>query len=1460
MVRPRRYTTKEARQLCSQRNLQSINKNRQAENFIENEAERQANRRARNSAYQRAHRERSRIQIEAANENEEESMTETGDIDTERRRRHARYQRAYRQWHRARIEEGADLFTAPEASRIEAGDIDAEKRRRNAEYQRAYRERQRGRTQVEQEEEQNETEKDNGEFDLYNVSRNIDSSLVPKDKLFEWRCSQLVADKAFQLEPTDESERSLWTLQRTHSQYRSKGGIVNVPVSVDTTVQSIPRRLDKTNIIPAIWTRRMRYNGGYIKGNISIQKPGLDKDELNAGSTENSIASDEALRISPGEGRSPIAILVDRASNFLASPKIFTGQRLGIPDTLTYTSICKSLARSFDRSAVSRVDYLIFMDHQAFRVLQGIRSSSEYWKTERKNLMGMIRQFGIPTFFIALSAAETKWCKLLVMPKKVVDGGVISEIQAELLPSREKSRLLQSDPLTCPRYFDYRFRELKKTWKTCEDGPFVGFDWIEYFFRIEFQHRGSPHVHMHIWLEDVPSIPANDSDENDARFCDFINTTITCEREWDGSPHTWNQENTTAESWADLLRRQMHRHTATCRRRWHGQVVCRFNISFLPINETMILRPISPDEQIENHDQEAYRQKYKRIWVYLNEISEALVASNTTFEDFLGTNDITNVEGTLKELYERRARDPNSDFFDTLRSIATTYYNASEISAQEAVYNLLRIRMSEASTGCIHIPTARPENRQHILRDLETLGMMDPESTDCYQPGLTEHYTNRPSSRSTRRDNEHEDQENEQSDARTDDIGADARTDGAGADARNDNAGGPIKRRKESKVIRYYKFNKNDESRPDYFRTLLMLYKPWRSEETELLNVNAEEVVNINSGLIVFNFQEFIKIDEDALGDYMQQLMGDRQKVNEDEDENENERGTADDKIDDFGGYTIEDLSGGTSTTRQTYFEKVKFPKKLSDEAYHRLLSILNAKQRLFLTHVIHHIRYNKDETIVRYFDTSAAPDSNNTFSPMHLLVTGGAGTGKSMLINVLYESLIREFDKNRDRDMEVSSVLLGAPTGMAAFKNGDQTIHSIFDFPKNQGALSRLSAEVLHSMVVALKDVQVIITDEISIVSVLHFDWIDKRLKDLFHPQKPFVGKTFIFFGDLNRLPHVRGSAFYTKNVGSHSLNPNVLVEIVSIDNWGLFKLHKFVISKMYIYTQYHYARVRICMIYSEKIMRQREEHYFAVALNNLAIGEMTERNIALFQSRVYRMPRNLLEQMKNFSGISLPDDMNNYGINGNSSSSMAFDIVLGNQSYKAYILSQVGEDKVPQDVEGLIKNLKLKVNGEYMMSINVHTADSLVKGATCILKRIDYGCQNVGTRKSLRLWVEFEHHESAVQLLRTKQAALRRNLHIRDTWSMIEPYTTDIYTNNRLRVRVKRTQFSLLPSEALTIHKSQGQTFKSVLVVDGISCRRLFRQLLYVGCSRANSSSDLTILCKDNTFNPPTPLRLDR
>ncbi|CEP06883.1 hypothetical protein [Parasitella parasitica] len=272
MVRPRRYTTEEARQRRSQRNRQSINENRQAENLTENEAERQSNRRARNAAYQRAHRERRRIQIEAAaNGNEEESMSEAGDIDTERRRRNAEYQRAYRQRQRARIEEGADSFTAPEASRIEAGDIDA------------------GDPSPEWEILSLKTSCLNG--DAHNLLRT--SNLSPQMKANGCNLQDYFATLCLEhglrfpdpvpelmaltkLEERSVAPRhvfqSIWTLQGAYGQYRSKGGIVNVPVSVDTTVQSIPRWLDDTNIIPVVLTRRMRYNGGYIKGNISTQK------------------------------------------------------------------------------------------------------------------------------------------------------------------------------------------------------------------------------------------------------------------------------------------------------------------------------------------------------------------------------------------------------------------------------------------------------------------------------------------------------------------------------------------------------------------------------------------------------------------------------------------------------------------------------------------------------------------------------------------------------------------------------------------------------------------------------------------------------------------------------------------------------------------------------------------------------------------------------------------------------------------------------------------------------------------------------------------------------------------------------------------------------------------------------------------------------------------------------------
>ena len=46
----------------------------------------------------------------------------------------------------------------------------------------------------------------------------------------------------------------------------------------------------------------------------------------------------------------------------------------------------------------------------------------------------------------------------------------------------------------------------------------------DWFYRVEYQQRGSPHIHMLIWLEDTPVFGVDDND----RVTAFIDKIITC--------------------------------------------------------------------------------------------------------------------------------------------------------------------------------------------------------------------------------------------------------------------------------------------------------------------------------------------------------------------------------------------------------------------------------------------------------------------------------------------------------------------------------------------------------------------------------------------------------------------------------------------------------------------------------------------------------------------------------------------------------------------------------------------------------------------------------------------------------------------------------------------------------------------------------------------------------------------
>lgn len=144
---------------------------------------------------------------------------------------------------------------------------------------------------------------------------------------------------------------------------------------------------------------------------------------------------------------------------------------------------------------------------------------------------------------------------------------------------QEKARLIRSDPVTCALYFDHRFKELKATWNNTNEGPFGYYKVNEMYYRIEFQHRGSPHVHILVWLDGAPVFDP-EKPESFAEVENFVDGIITS-----------SSENPEVGENAIF---QQHRCTHTCRRVVRGKTVCRFHAPFYPLDKTRILTPYSP--------------------------------------------------------------------------------------------------------------------------------------------------------------------------------------------------------------------------------------------------------------------------------------------------------------------------------------------------------------------------------------------------------------------------------------------------------------------------------------------------------------------------------------------------------------------------------------------------------------------------------------------------------------------------------------------------------------------------------------------------------------------------------------------------------------------------------------------------------------------------------------------------
>ena len=296
------------------------------------------------------------------------------------------------------------------------------------------------------------------------------------------------------------------------------------------------------------------------------------------------------VTIAPAENNTPLSVFQDTYAEILAFPKLYCGAvRAENKRSLHYSTICKWELRNKDRrvaKCVSNIfykvkklqikqvcdrvslavrkcklkdckitaDYIldksnvdkILRHDEGYRILRTLRGSPPYWEQARKDIFAMIRQLGIPTWFCSFSAAETKWIPLLQTLGLLINGQNYSEEEIQALNWAEKCHLIKSDPVTCARYFDYRVQIFLHKVLLSEVGP-IG-EIVDYFYRVEFQQRGSPHVHMLVWIANAPNMATHCEQD----ITQFVDTYVTTKK----NPLI-----------KDLVNYQTHRHARTCRKK-----------------------------------------------------------------------------------------------------------------------------------------------------------------------------------------------------------------------------------------------------------------------------------------------------------------------------------------------------------------------------------------------------------------------------------------------------------------------------------------------------------------------------------------------------------------------------------------------------------------------------------------------------------------------------------------------------------------------------------------------------------------------------------------------------------------------------------------------------------------------------------------------------------------------------
>lgn len=330
------------------------------------------------------------------------------------------------------------------------------------------------------------------------------------------------------------------------------------------------------------------------------------------------------------------------------------------------------------------------------------------------------------------------------------------------------------------------------------------------------------------------------------------------------------------------------------------------------------------------------------------------------------------------------------------------------------------------------------------------------------------------------------------------------------------------------------------------------------------------------------------------------------------------------------------------------------------------------------------------------------------------------------------------------------------APTGIAALNANGETIHSFFRFPLRPLLPEDKEIKIFFEnsekrKIISAMDTLII--DEVSMVRADLIDGIDFSLrKNGGNPNLPFGGKQVIFVGDIFQL------------------------EPVALKNTGEWKIINEIYGSTYFYRAKVFQRFNLFTLELKKIYRQTDPSFISL-LDKIRVKEISQSDIAKINSRV--VTDDFLNK-KEFTITLTSTNALAENVNSIRLTELKSDLF----KYQAEVSGEFEESKFPADSE-----LKLKV-GAQVIFIKNDSEKRWVNGTIGQVSDLNENEIKVklkdGSIHSVekRIWENTKYHFNKVK-------------------KIIEHETIGTFQ-----------QYPLKLAWAITIHKSQGLTFDTVII----------------------------------------------